>query len=131
MRWSVKGHGTLIPESAVTSRTLGDVPNHTLDRGDAGAEEVRVTVSHSLLLHPDPALRFWHRLPHDHRDAVSSQVISHFSNLDGLPQQIMMIGSSGSITRPHLRHFNTNFASPFFAQGRRGRAPITSETTRD
>ena len=35
------------------------------------------------------------------------QVISHFSNLDGLPQVIMMIDSSGAMTRLHLRHFNT------------------------
>ena len=35
------------------------------------------------------------------------QVISHFANLDGLPQVIMMIGSSGAMTRLNLRHFNT------------------------
>ena len=36
------------------------------------------------------------------------QVISHFSNLDGLPQQIVMIGSSGAMARSHLRDFNTS-----------------------
>ena len=42
------------------------------------------------------------------------QVISHFSNLDGLPQVIMMIGSSGAMTRLHLRHFNTTTPITFF-----------------